>query len=787
MAFLDLIVPMARVTVEILFNSLLPGIALTALLWGLLRLVRGINATTRYLIWYVTLLAVICLPLFVFVSHPSFKTGPTPLSASVEPTPAPTSRTGASDEDPTGDTTVGTPVEGVDASQQVMLRFRPPVWRFPEKWVLLVFGGWLLVVVSLMARLVWSYSHLQRVKRRSLPLTLKDQRRLQQWLNACGVRRRVQLRSSPRIPLPMAVGLINPAILLPESLPAELTETELHQVLLHELAHLQRWDDWSNLGQKLIQAVFFFHPAIVWIGRRLDLEREVACDDWVIAMLGGDSRSYAASLTKLMELTLNRQQPLLDTGFMIAKTKIEERINLLLDKKRKITSRVSKVRLLATLGVLMIGVLLFARVTPGIAVFKQPRPHPKLELVATALDSRLEAPLNQVWVHGDYAYVGGHNPGYWRSPPNEDPGVRILDISNPEKPVLVARIPLAEGRRAPFDEDHHLNGDAVVTHLETEAFVGDVAAVLNGVPPGTSVSSDVNPIGIWDVTDPKSPKFLSHVEFGAMYHNDSYLRQTSIGGTLLFAIFGTGEMLLDLPYFPAPMISDVGIADLSDPRNPVIKAVWNDAETKPYITNVRANADGTRLYISGIAPPPYGWAAEFGLLYILDTTDPAEPTEIGRYTYDLEGVPSEPLAVPHEQKELVIVGDGSWGVEPLAGNWGHLHIIDISDLSNIREISTFKIPESDEPAVGEKLYDTLEKWWPTLQFEVQGDLVFSTWLSGGLYVVDISDPAQPVEVAHFVPTGPDQHMFGVYPKDDLILAARVWNSGLYIFRLSTSQ
>jgi hypothetical protein len=317
--------------------------------------------------------------------------------------------------------------------------------------------------------------------------------------------------------------------------------------------------------------------------------------------------------------------------------------------------------------------LVISLVSPAIAEPANSKYEAKgLELVATALDSPSEAPLIHVWVHGDYVYVGGHNPGYYTSPP-ADIGVRILDISNPEKPVLVARIPLGEGGwRGPAEP--HLCGDAVVTHLETEAFVGDIAAVLNGVPAGTSVSSTGNPIGIWDVTDPRDPQFFSHVEFGRMAHNDYYVRQTSIGGTLLFAVFGAGEEMYKLG-----TMSRVGITDLSDPRNPVIKAIWNDAETNPYITNVRTNTDGTRIYISGVAPYPYGKSAEFGLLYILDTTDPAEPKEIGRYTYDIVGVPSEPLAVPHGQKDLVIVSDGSW----MDGGYGHLHIIDISDVSTI--------------------------------------------------------------------------------------------------------
>ncbi|MFQ5793914.1 MAG: M56 family metallopeptidase, partial [Candidatus Bipolaricaulia bacterium] len=385
MSFLDLIGPMARGTVEVLFNSLLAGMALTALIWGLLRLVRRINATTRYVVWYVTLLAVICLPLFIFISQVPSETGRTPLNApvSVEVPSAPIPRAQETlpprlqeASDLTGDTTLSTPVatEAQDAPQPARLRWRSPVWRFPEQGVLFVFGAWLFGAVSLMARLLWSYAHLGRLKQTSSPLLRTDQLQLQQWMTAFGVRRRVHLHSSPEIAVPMTVGLINPVILLPESFLTQLTETELDQVVLHELAHLQRWDDWSNMVQKLIQVAFFFHPAIMWIGRRLHLEREVACDDWVTAKLGGDSRSYATCLIKLVELALHQQQPLLEieSGTMMAKTQIQRRITRLLDKQRTITARVSKVRLLTTLGGLIAGVVLFAQVTPVIAVFVSP-------------------------------------------------------------------------------------------------------------------------------------------------------------------------------------------------------------------------------------------------------------------------------------------------------------------------------------------------------------------------------------------------------------------------------
>jgi hypothetical protein len=63
---------------------------------------------------------------------------------------------------------------------------------------------------------------------------------------------------------------------------------------------LGRWDDWTNLAQKLIKAVFFFHPAVWWIERNLSLEREMACDDAVLAETE-NPRAYAECLAHLAE------------------------------------------------------------------------------------------------------------------------------------------------------------------------------------------------------------------------------------------------------------------------------------------------------------------------------------------------------------------------------------------------------------------------------------------------------------------------------------------------------
>ena len=88
--------------------------------------------------------------------------------------------------------------------------------------------------------------------------------------------RSVQLCSSEDLCVPTAVGFFRPSVVLPNWALTELTPAELNAVLLHEFAHLQRWDDWTNLAQKVLRALFFFHPAVWFVENRLSLEREMA-------------------------------------------------------------------------------------------------------------------------------------------------------------------------------------------------------------------------------------------------------------------------------------------------------------------------------------------------------------------------------------------------------------------------------------------------------------------------------------------------------------------------------
>ncbi len=71
-------------------------------------------------------------------------------------------------------------------------------------------------------------------------------------------------------------------ILVPDRLLEELAPDDIDSIVLHELAHLRRGDDWINAVERIAQAALFFSPGILWLVSQLDLEREVACDDWVL-------------------------------------------------------------------------------------------------------------------------------------------------------------------------------------------------------------------------------------------------------------------------------------------------------------------------------------------------------------------------------------------------------------------------------------------------------------------------------------------------------------------------
>ncbi len=105
-----------------------------------------------------------------------------------------------------------------------------------------------------------------------------------------------------QISIPVVVGVVKPMILLPAALASGLSPDQLQALLTHELAHIRRYDSLVNLLQRLIESFFFFHPAVWYVSRRVNIERENAADDMVLAA-GWRSANYADALVRMAELS----------------------------------------------------------------------------------------------------------------------------------------------------------------------------------------------------------------------------------------------------------------------------------------------------------------------------------------------------------------------------------------------------------------------------------------------------------------------------------------------------
>jgi beta-lactamase regulating signal transducer with metallopeptidase domain len=197
----------------------------------------------------------------------------------------------------------------------------PAPLRLNPIWALALAAIWALLSLYRAARLAASAWSLRSIALRATPTTCDP---------ACTAllhsgRRPVQLCISHDVDRPSVIGFRSPRILLPPALLAELSPSELEQVILHELEHLRRADDWTNLAQKLVLVFFPLNPVLLWIDHRLSTERELACDDGVLRRTRA-RKAYASCLTHLAEHSVIRQAATLALGAWERQSELSRRV-----------------------------------------------------------------------------------------------------------------------------------------------------------------------------------------------------------------------------------------------------------------------------------------------------------------------------------------------------------------------------------------------------------------------------------------------------------------------------
>ena len=243
-------------------NSLPEGLLIALFAGVMLRVLRRQNSGTRFAVWFVALLAVAGIPL------------------------------------------IGDIAGGHFLVAQSGMR---PLITVPSGWGVFLFLAWVLGALVATLHLVIGLWRLRILRRSCVPIDGSEfDAAMRTTLADFASARSVTLATSQRLSVPAAIGFFKPMIVIPAWTLRELTPDELNVILLHEFAHLRRGDAWTNLLQKIVRAVFLFHPAIWWIDRKLSLEREMACDDQVLAETA-NPRGYAKCLIALLDKSAARR------------------------------------------------------------------------------------------------------------------------------------------------------------------------------------------------------------------------------------------------------------------------------------------------------------------------------------------------------------------------------------------------------------------------------------------------------------------------------------------------
>ena len=255
-------------------------------------------------------------------------------------------------------------------------------------------AAWLIVVLAMLSRLVVGWLMLARLKRGAVEVGWNSDGLLNECRAALGLSRPVGLAVHPAVASPVVVGGLRPVVLVPTDW-GDWPESHRRAALLHELAHLARYDDWAKLAQELLRAPFFFHPMVRWLLNRLDRERELLCDEATVA-LGSNPVVYARLLLDLGRRTgrLFSITPPSRTGCLpfFDRRTVAVRITRLLEEDMQRTLSRPSVSRSVLLGSLIVVVALGVAGLRVHAVAAGPTEAPQKTQAAAELPRKTEAP-----------------------------------------------------------------------------------------------------------------------------------------------------------------------------------------------------------------------------------------------------------------------------------------------------------------------------------------------------------------------------------------------------------
>jgi beta-lactamase regulating signal transducer with metallopeptidase domain len=641
-------------------NGLWLGVVLTGLSWLIWRLIKTSNAATGYVVWWSVLTVVIALPFLVGrpvtdwfesrVEQPIPTISATGLSAETLPVGARANLAGPE----LVANSVSSPAENMrsDAiathvaeaasrtvTASVGSREENSVFSLLVKLLpISLFGIWLCVSLLFLLRLLSAHRRMVSIKRGSSPFDISGFARLDNIINRAAAIRSIRVNLSSEIDFPMAAGLGHPMVLIPRRLVNQLTSGELESVILHELAHILRWDDWTKLGQKIIEAFMFFNPAVFWIGRRLDLEREIACDDRVVEHLGRPD-DYARCLTRLTQLTAMPVGASLISGVLTNRKQIFKRFDRLLNGRRNGSTRFSRKHFFGAFAGIVVALAIAVRVAPAIAVPVEAVTLDELYGTAQSVAENVwfdfladEPQDNRVLANdSDLAKLGaepkivddGYPSAIEKNPVSEDYPTGLVAGFIPEAEILLETPAVFAVAENPVDD----TDDVADTEIRADERVIDWNDEIFDLP----ISGTIHGVGRWDEA------------FDVWYDEERELR-AAVQGQLRFTVDGRD----------VKSISEGGWLAVKEQYG----SVWRELDVKP-------DKDGKLLYAYYVdgTPREYDKKARQWFAGVLRDIFPEALSSSGRM---VSGIfePAEPLE-PTLLSELAQPAAPAEPLEPL--------------------------------------------------------------------------------------------------------------------------
>lgn len=351
-------------------------------------------------------------------------------------------------------------------------------------------------------------------------------------------------------------------------------------------------------------------------------------------------------------------------------------------------------------------------------------------------------------VYGDFAFVG-HMGG-------DRIGTSVVDVSDPAAPRVVAQLTTPPGIRS---HKVQVVDDLLLVNYER-----------NPQEPG--VVGHPGGLKIFDVADPTRP-----VERGFLETPGKGVHRLTYWEPPLVYMSGSDDGFTD---------QFLIIVDVSDPSAPVEVGRWwapgmKNGETATWPPHRRhamhhAVVDGPHAFVTW-------WD---GGLYILDVADPATPRELSHLTFPAEESSATHTAFPLPGRDLLVVTDEAIA-EPSQEPQKQIRVVDISDVTSPRVVSTMPVPVGDFAERGGRFGPhNLHEMRPG-SFQ-SSSIVHATYFNAGIRIYDVSNQFEPKEIAHYVPEDPapgvriQMNDLTVDPQGRIYATDRM-GGGLYIFEV----